>query len=98
MVWLFTIGGAILGAVLGKSFVTFLAFGFIGWVVGMIVKAIRTPSAPPATPLVKAPTAATMTFEQLARRVTALEERLAKLEGKPIVVTAAAVTPVETVI
>jgi len=48
MVWLFTIGGALLGAVLGKSFATFLAFGFIGWVVGMIVKALRTPLVPSA--------------------------------------------------
>jgi len=88
MVWIFTIVGAVLGGLLGKSFATFLAFGFIGWVVGMIVKALRTPLVPSAAaPVAKA----VVTFESLVQRVAALEERLARLEG-------VRVTPVEPVI
>ncbi|HXF80178.1 MAG TPA: DUF2339 domain-containing protein [Usitatibacter sp.] len=93
MVWLFTIGGALLGAVLGKSFATFLAFGFIGWVVGMIVKALRSPSTPPAA--VPRPVAE-MSFEGLVRRVAALEERLSKLERGVAPVSMETVTPVKT--
>ncbi|HEX4333211.1 MAG TPA: DUF2339 domain-containing protein [Usitatibacter sp.] len=97
MVWLFMIGGAVLGALVGGNFPAFLAFGFIGWVVGMIVKALRTPSV---TPPAKAPVAATATFEQLVQRVAALEGRLARLEAGIVieqpVTPAAPVTPVKT--
>lgn len=95
MVWLFTIGGAILGAVLGKSFVAFLAFGFMGWVVGMIVKAMRSPITPPANagPPKAIPTAP---YPSLSVRLDAIEARLAKVEAA-LGLEAESVTPVESV-
>jgi uncharacterized membrane protein len=67
MTWLFAIGGAILGAAT-HGFFGMLAFGFVGWVFGMIAKSIAAPQA--------------SQFDALSRRVEGLEQRLAKIEGK----------------
>lgn len=92
MIWLFTIAGAVVGALVGKGLASMLAFAFIGWVIGMIVKALRSPSTPPASLPVPV---ATTTLDALARRVAALEGRLARLEGG--VVVEQPVAPVEPV-
>ncbi|HEX4779190.1 MAG TPA: hypothetical protein VH301_00460, partial [Usitatibacter sp.] len=63
MIWLFIVGGVVLGAVV-NGFAGALALGFVGWVVGMIVKSLRTPIAPVAKAKVPAAAAPT-TIESL---------------------------------
>jgi len=97
MTWLFTIGGAILGAILGKSVATFFAFGFMGWVVGMIVKALRTPATPPAAGAPPKPIAS-IPHPSLSVRLDAIEARRARLEAAVGVAAAPAPTPQPVVI
>jgi uncharacterized membrane protein len=79
LVWVFTILGAIIGLAL-KEVPGMLALGFIGWVFGMIVKALFTPAKEAVRPAHAVPSVRPAAIDALERRVADLEKRLARLE------------------
>ncbi|HUL56369.1 MAG TPA: DUF2339 domain-containing protein, partial [Usitatibacter sp.] len=72
MTWILMIVGALIGAALG-GLPGFLAMGFLGWLVGFIIKSNReTPQPAPSKPV----PSDRARIEALERRVASLEQRL----------------------
>ncbi|HTS84280.1 MAG TPA: DUF2339 domain-containing protein, partial [Usitatibacter sp.] len=71
MIWVLTIVGALIGGLIGE-WPGFFAMGFLGWIVGFIIKSSRQPQPAPS----KAPPSDRTRIEALERRVAALEARL----------------------
>ncbi len=81
MIWLLPVIGVLVGAVLW-GFPGAATLGFLGWLVGIIVRSKGAPLTPQPAP--RAAGAESARFEALDRRIALLEARLARVENRAL--------------